>query len=118
MMDIHHDRRQCSLNVSIRREGTTRDKEMAKNNNDLRVIRTKASIRQAFSEMVMEMDYGDITIKELTERAMINRNTFYLHYDSIEALLKELMDEVAARFVQEEVSYSSMKDIKAMIRLS
>ena len=67
---------------------------------DLRVIRTRKAIREAFCSMIMEMDYSDITIKELTRRAMINRNTFYLHYSSIEALLQE--DEPPASMREEQ----------------
>ena len=63
---------------------------MEQKKTDLRVIRTRKAIRDAFCSMIMEMDYPDITIKELTQRAMINRNTFYLHYDSLDALLREL----------------------------
>ena len=89
-----------------------RDKE-----NDLRVIKTKKAIRDAFCEMIMEMDYHDITIKELAGRALINRNTFYLHYDSIDALMKEMQGEIINRFIQENISYSNMDDLKNMIRL-
>ena len=32
---------------------------------DLRVIRTKEAIRKTFEEMICEMDYEKITIKEL-----------------------------------------------------
>ena len=84
---------------------------------DLRVIRTRKAIRDAFCAMIMEMDYPDITIKELTQRAMINRNTFYLHYDSIEALLRELQDEIAGEFIEKQVSYTKMADIRRMIRV-
>lgn len=89
-----------------------RDKEK-----DLRVIKTKKAIRDTFCDMIMEMDYQDITIKELTSRAMLNRNTFYLHYDSIESLIKELQREIIDRFIRENVSYSNIDDLKSMIRL-
>ena len=84
---------------------------------DLRVIRTRKAIRDAFCAMIMEMDYQDITIKELTQRAMINRNTFYLHYDSLDALLRELQDEIAGEFIEKQVSYTKMADIRRMIRV-
>lgn len=84
---------------------------------DLRVIRTKKSIRDAFCDMIMEMDYQEITIKELTQRAMINRNTFYLHYNSIDDLLEELQNEIAGKFIDLQVSYSSMDDIRRLIRV-
>ena len=84
---------------------------------DLRVIRTKKAIRDAFCAMIMEMDFEDITIKELTRRAMINRNTFYLHYPSMEALLQEMQDEIAGAFIDRQVSYADMGDIRRMIRV-
>lgn len=43
---------------------------------DLRARRTKTFIRKAFEEMICEMDYEKISIKELTERANINEKHF------------------------------------------
>lgn len=83
---------------------------------DLRVIKTRSAIRRTFEEMVCEMDYDKITIKELTERAMINRKTFYLHYETLDDLLAELQDEIVESFIKEDVSYHSMADIKRIIR--
>ena len=90
---------------------------MNREKTDLRVIRTRKAIRDAFCDMIMEMDFQDITIKELTRRAMINRNTFYLHYESLEALLQELQDEIAGEFIEKQVSYTKMADIRRMIRV-
>lgn len=67
---------------------------------DLRVRRTKDSIRKTFEEMICEMDYDKITIKELTQRANINRKTFYLHYNTIDDLLRELQNEMAQSFIR------------------
>lgn len=83
---------------------------------DLRVIKTKQAIRKTFEEMVCEMDYDKITVKELTERAMINRKTFYLHYETVDDLLEELQDEIMASFIKEDVSYHSMADIRRITR--
>lgn len=55
---------------------------------DLRVKKTRAAIKNAFKEMIMEMSPSEIQVKELAERAQIHRKTFYLHYTCIEALLK------------------------------
>ena len=57
---------------------------------DLRVRKTKEAIRRTFEDMICEMDYEKITVKELTDRAMINRKTFYLHYETLDDLLEEL----------------------------
>lgn len=83
---------------------------------DLRVIKTKQSIRKAFCDMIIELEYQDITVKELAERAMINRNTFYLHYDSMDALLDEVRDEIADKIISMYVSYENIEDVKTMIR--
>ena len=40
---------------------------------DIRVKKTMISIRNAFCDMICEMDYERITVKELCERAMINK---------------------------------------------
>lgn len=84
---------------------------------DLRVRKTKEAIHNTFKAMICEMDYEQITIKELTQRAQINRKTFYLHYSSLDALLEELQEEIADHFIRRKVSYSNMKDIRDLIRL-
>lgn len=67
---------------------------------DLRVIKTRKAIKNAFKEMVMEMDASKITVKELSERAQIHRKTFYLHYTTIEALYEDVLKEVAEGYYQ------------------
>ena len=66
--------------------------------------------------MICEMDFEQITVKELTERAMINRKTFYLHYETLDALLEELQTEIVDSFTSQNISYESMDDIKHIIR--
>lgn len=83
---------------------------------DLRVRKTKAAIRRVFEEMICEMDYEQITVKELTDRAMINRKTFYLHYETLDDLLAELQQEIVDSFTSQNISYRSMDDIKRIIR--
>lgn len=65
---------------------------------DLRVLKTRNAIRKTFKEMVMEMDASAIQIKELTERAMIHRKTFYLHYTCIEALYEDILSELSDEY--------------------
>lgn len=71
-----------------------------KQKTDLRVQKTVKAIRQAFQEMVCTMKPGEITVKELTERAQINRKTFYLHYNCIEDVYEEVIREIAAGYVK------------------
>ncbi|MEJ8546888.1 TetR/AcrR family transcriptional regulator [Brevibacillus borstelensis] len=61
---------------------------------DLRILRTKQSIRTAFYELIQEKGYEAITIQDIADRAIINRNTFYLHYQNKPDLLNTCMDEL------------------------
>ena len=54
---------------------------------DLRVQRTRKVLKDTFKEMFLNMNLEQITIKELCEKAMINRRTFYLHYNSIDDIM-------------------------------
>lgn len=61
---------------------------------DLRIIRSKHSIKKAFIELLTEKGYEGITIQDIADKAMINRNTFYLHYQNKPDLLNASMDEL------------------------
>ncbi len=65
---------------------------------DLRVVKTRAAIKNAIKQMICEMPLSAITVKELTERAMIHRKTFYLHYQSIEDLFEDLGNDVVESY--------------------
>ena len=65
---------------------------------DLCIQKTKNAIKETFKEMICEMDASEITIKELTERAMIHRKTFYLHYTCIEALYEDMFSELSEKY--------------------
>lgn len=61
---------------------------------DLRVKKTKKAIQDAFKEMICTMEIQNITVKAISEKAQINRKTFYYHYETIEDLISELMQEI------------------------
>lgn len=58
---------------------------------DMRFVRSKTSIREAFFALMGEIGYYNITVKAISERANINRKTFYNHYESIDALYKDVL---------------------------
>lgn len=84
---------------------------------DLRITKTHSAIRKALADMICDMDWEQISVKELCARAMINRKTFYLHYESLDSLLQELQDEIADKFISKKISYKSLSDIKSIIRV-
>ncbi len=61
---------------------------------DLRVIKTRAAIDAAFLQLLEEKPYSDISIRDIAERAIISRNTFYLHYSDKAALIEDFCDRL------------------------
>ena len=57
---------------------------------DKRILKTKNKLKSALVELLQEKRLDEITILELTEKASINRKTFYLHYKSIPSVLEEI----------------------------
>lgn len=68
---------------------------------DLRIVKTKQAIKQAFIELIYETDIHKINVTALTKKAMINRKTFYLHYETIEDLIKEFIENIADDYIKE-----------------
>jgi len=67
---------------------------MRDSNTDLRIIRTKESIRDALVELIDEKGFEAITVKDITTRAKINRGTFYAHYQDKFDLMTKCEDEI------------------------
>ena len=61
---------------------------------DLRVRRTRKMLQQALIDLTVEKGFNTITVRDITERAMVNRSTFYRHYLDKYDLLNQYMDEV------------------------
>lgn len=68
---------------------------------DLRVKKTRASIKKAFIELRAQKSLEKITVKEISERAMINKATFYTHYKDIYDLQEQLEDEVVVNVIKQ-----------------
>jgi AcrR family transcriptional regulator len=61
---------------------------------DPRVVRTRKFIMDSFIELSSKKEFKDITIKDITTEAMINRATFYYHFKDIYDLLEKVLFEV------------------------
>ncbi|HPF44857.1 MAG TPA: TetR/AcrR family transcriptional regulator [Syntrophomonadaceae bacterium] len=68
---------------------------MENKNTDRRIIRTKQVIREALVGLIEEKGFDSLTVKDITERANINRGTFYLHYRDKFDLLEQTVSEIA-----------------------
>ena len=58
---------------------------------DLRVIKSRSAIENAFINLVEIKGFSNITITEIADKAMVNRNTIYLNYGSKEDILDAII---------------------------
>ena len=65
---------------------------------DRRIRRTKKLLKEALLELMGEKEFKNITVKDITERADLNRGTFYLHYTDTYDLLQKIEQEFICEF--------------------
>ncbi len=67
-------------------------------NLDKRIIKTRKLIQSALTQLMKEKGFDKITVKDITEKAFINRATFYLHYkdkyDLLEQSENSMLEEI------------------------
>jgi AcrR family transcriptional regulator len=61
---------------------------------DRRARRTKKLLAQTLAELMQEKQLSEITVKELADRADMNRGTFYLYYKDISNMLESIEDDI------------------------
>lgn len=83
---------------------------------DLRVQKTIEAIHKAFEEMLYEMNYEKITVKELCERAKINKKTFYRYYAVLDDLLAELQGLLTQEYLKRIENYKVPEDLDKINR--
>lgn len=84
---------------------------------DLRVVKTKKAIRDAFLQIRERTELERVKVKEICDIALINKTTFYKYYKDVsdlsEALEEEIMDDITkelvdkANFVNESKAFIS-----------
>ena len=65
---------------------------------DLRVQKTKAALNDAFTNLLAEKSFEDISVNEICVRAEIRRATFYKHYDDKNHFLREYIGFLRRRY--------------------
>ena len=74
---------------------------------DRRVRRTKAQLRAALNQLLLEKSPEEITVTELTQLADVNRGTFYCHYRDVPDMVAQMESELFAEFTRLMDAYSA-----------
>lgn len=61
---------------------------------ELQQFRTRKLIMDALIKLSSKKEFKDITVKDITSEAMINRATFYYHFEDTYDLLEKALSEV------------------------
>ena len=69
------------------------------NKNKSKYFYTASLMNQALLALLEKKDIDFISITEITQKAGVNRSTFYLHYDNIYELLEETLENLNKEFI-------------------
>ena len=78
---------------------------------DLRIRRTRKLLQQALIELTVEKGFKAITVQDVSERAMVNRSTFYRHYLDKFDLLDKCIDDMFAEANKETLEAEKQAQI-------
>ncbi len=68
------------------------------NKSESKYFNTSRLMNQALLKLLEEKEFEYITIKELCQKAGVNRSTFYLHYENMNDLLVESLNYMLEKF--------------------
>ena len=85
---------------------------MYKQSNDLRFVKNRTAMQRAFIDLAKEKGYQAVRVKDVTERANVNRMTFYAHYDSLADVVREFTDSIVVE-IENRCSSLDRFDVRA-----
>ncbi len=68
------------------------------NKSESKYFNTAVKMDEAFLKLLSEKEFDYITVKEICEKAGVNRSTFYLHYETVGDILDETLDYINSKF--------------------
>jgi len=67
---------------------------MLKNPEDRRARRSRRLLKESLLELMKRKTFSDISVRDVTDEADMNRGTFYLHYSGTAELLQSLEEDL------------------------
>ena len=71
---------------------------------------TERAIKDAFVELLNEKTLARITVKDITDRCGVNRNTFYYHYQDVLDLAEQICEDECDRVVSMYPQINSIEE--------
>ena len=73
---------------------------------DRRQKKTRRAVFQAFTELLSEKPYGNITVQDIIDRADIGRTTFYAHFETKDELIRQLCAELFGHIIDTAMDHT------------
>ena len=80
---------------------------MVQNGEDLRVRRPLKMLQYALIELSTEKGFAAVTMSDLTERAMVNRSTYYRPFADKYELLRQYLEDLLQLIDSEQVGHAA-----------
>ena len=89
---------------------------------DLRIIRTRKLLSNTLLEMMEEDSIEKISVIDLCAKAMVNRATFYAHFEDkyhlLSFALEELIDELYAQFTKDNKATTPNETLRLVVKMA
>lgn len=85
------------------------ERETERKRRDRRVLRSRQALIEAFRALLEEKAFSEISVYQISERADLNRGTFYAHFSDKYELLEQLIREQFRAYLDKGLSDSQYK---------